>query len=185
VDAMKTMVNEFSEYARAPSLNLSLIDVNLLIQDVLELYQPEQINIKTNLTPNLAKVMGDPTMLRQVLHNLLQNAQDALNKTPNGNINIQSRQSGQEILLSVTDNGGGFPLEILSNAFEPYMTTKQHGTGLGLAIVKKIIEEHKGNIAIENIASENDQNTGAIVTIHLPVADPALVEQSTNKKVEP
>lgn len=173
VDAMKTMVNEFSEYARAPSLNLSLIDVNILIQDVLELYQPEQIDIKTDLSVSIDKIMGDPTMLRQVLHNLLQNAQDALNKTPNANIVIKSRQIGQEILLSVTDNGSGFPLEILSNAFEPYMTTKQHGTGLGLAIVKKIIEEHKGNITIENIASENDLNTGAIVTIHLPVADPA------------
>jgi nitrogen fixation/metabolism regulation signal transduction histidine kinase len=184
VDAMKTMVNEFSEYARAPSLNLSLIDVNALVQDVLELYQPEQINIQTELSENLAKVMGDPTMLRQVLHNLLQNAQDALNKTPDAKIIIKSLQRNQDILLTVTDNGAGFPLEILSNAFEPYMTTKQHGTGLGLAIVKKIIEEHKGNIAIENIPLEMDHGSGAIVTISLPMADVASADKSINKKVE-
>lgn len=168
VDAMKTMVNEFSEYARAPSLNLSSVDINRLVQDVLELYEPAQIKIKTNLGKSIAEVLGDATMLRQVLHNLLQNAQDALEKTPKATIEVRTFQKGDEVCLSVSDNGTGFPLEILSSVFEPYMTTKQHGTGLGLAIVKKIVEEHKGTISVENIQIDKDVLGGAIVTVCLP-----------------
>jgi nitrogen fixation/metabolism regulation signal transduction histidine kinase len=162
------MVNEFSEYARAPSLNLSSVDINQLVQDVLELYEPDKIKIKLRLEKDIAEVLGDATMLRQVLHNLLQNAQDALDKTPKATIQVNTFQHGDEVCLSVSDNGTGFPLEILSSAFEPYMTTKQHGTGLGLAIVKKIVEEHKGTINVENIQLDKDVLGGAIVTVCLP-----------------
>jgi len=164
VGAMKTMVNEFSEYARAPALNLSQVDLTRLIEDVLALYESAGARIEVVLAENLPPVLGDATMLRQVLHNLLQNAQDALEGRPDGLITINTSMQEAEVKLTVMDNGEGFPLETISRAFEPYMTTKRHGTGLGLAIVKKIVEEHKGHIKIEN----SDQG-GARVVVTLPV----------------
>lgn len=165
VVAMKTMVNEFSEYARAPALNLAEVDLNRLIEDVLALYESMGAEVNITLDPQLPAVLGDVTMLRQVLHNLLQNAQDALDGRSAPTISISTAAHGAEVKLSVKDNGVGFPVEIMSRAFEPYTTTKRHGTGLGLAIVKKIVEEHKGSIRIENSEQE-----GAIVTVTLPAA---------------
>lgn len=171
VGAMKAMVNEFSEYARAPVLNLVELDLNRLIEDVLVLYEPTGIEITMDLDPELPPVLGDTTMLRQVLHNLLQNAQDALEGKAKPAINISSAKKDAEIKLSVRDNGDGFPVEIIARAFEPYMTTKRHGTGLGLAIVKKIVEEHKGVIRIENAKIENSELGGACVTVTLPISE--------------
>lgn len=166
VNAMKTMVNEFSEYARLPALNLDTVDLRQLIQDVLTLYEAGAIQMVVDMPPELPKVHGDATMLRQVLHNLLQNAQDALEHHPHPEITISCVLADERVKLCVKDNGAGFPLEILSHAFEPYMTTKRNGTGLGLAIVKKIIEEHKGSIKVENLEPD-----GAIVTVTIPIAE--------------
>lgn len=168
VSAMKTMVNEFSEYARAPALNLAELDLNLLIKDVLALYEPVNVELHTHLQPAMPPVLGDATMLRQVLHNLLQNAQDALEGRPMPRIELSNQVQDDKVILTIRDNGIGFPLEILSHAFEPYMTTKRHGTGLGLAIVKKIIEEHRGSIKLENA-----RDGGACVTVTLPLANSA------------
>ena len=169
VDAMKTMVNEFSEYARAPVLNLMNLDLNKLVRDVLELYQPTGILLEVNLDKQTLDVLGDATMLRQVLHNLLQNAQDALDGVQGPKIEVATLKKANQVQLTISDNGAGFPVEILSRVFEPYMTTKRHGTGLGLAIVKKIVEEHQGTIAIENIKAESDGQMGAMVVVSLPV----------------
>ena len=166
VNAMKTMVNEFSEYARLPALSLDTVDLRQLIQDVLGLYEAGHVNITLDIPAELPKVHGDATMLRQVLHNLLQNAQDALENHPQPEITISCHLADDRVRLCVMDNGTGFPLEILSHAFEPYMTTKRHGTGLGLAIVRKIIEEHKGSIKVENL-----ETGGAAVIITIPIAE--------------
>ncbi len=173
VTAMKSMVNEFSEYARAPSAKLSKLNINKLIQDVSALYEGakdmatgegrRQVPISLNLMPNMPDIKGDATMLRQVLHNLMQNAQDALSKTEIPEILVQTSFDENSIKLTVKDNGQGFPLDLIAHAFEPYVTTKAHGTGLGLAIVKKMIEEHHGQIKIEN-----NQTGGACITIVLP-----------------
>lgn len=192
VSAMKTMVNEFSEYARAPSANLSRLNINQLIRDVSALYEnardenardeiidadksaPNQasdsVKIKYDLMPNMPDILGDATMLRQVLHNLMQNAQDALipadGSPPHTNpeILVQTSFNESTIKLLVKDNGQGFPAAIISHAYEPYVTTKAHGTGLGLAIVKKMVDEHAGQIKIEN-----NPDGGASVTIILPI----------------
>ncbi|MDP2248749.1 MAG: ATP-binding protein, partial [Nitrosomonadales bacterium] len=169
VSAMKTMVNEFSEYARAPALNLTQVDLNQLIEDVMALYEPVGIEIHVKLSKVKSLVLGDATMLRQVLHNLLQNAQDALEAKPKPHIVLSTAKHGEKIHLTVMDNGDGFPPEMMARVFEPYITTKRHGTGLGLAIVKKIVDEHKGSIKIENI-----EHGGACVTIILPVASKKL-----------
>jgi nitrogen fixation/metabolism regulation signal transduction histidine kinase len=185
VDAMKTMVNEFSEYARAPVLNLVNLDFNALVRDVLELYQPVGISLEVALTKQSLNLLGDATMLRQVLHNLLQNAQDALDGVKSPKIEVVTMINANQIQLSVADNGAGFPMEMISRAFEPYMTTKRHGTGLGLAIVKKIVEEHQGNIAIENVKAELAHQTGAVVLVSLPMNKTAPKKRIVKpKKVE-
>jgi len=182
VDAMKTMVNEFSEYARAPVLNLIHLDFNTLVREVLDLYEPVGISLSVNLAEQPLDVLGDATMLRQVLHNLLQNAQDALDGVQAASIEVATLKKANQVYLTVTDNGAGFPVEILSRAFEPYMTTKRHGTGLGLAIVKKIVEEHQGSIAIENIKVDDSHKTGAVVIVALPVHLIASEKPSVKRK---
>ncbi len=166
VDAMKTMVNEFSEYARAPKLNLESTDINETIIEISHLFENSGIKITTNLLKGLPKIKVDANMMRQVLINLIQNAQDAMvSNTKKPSIKINTNKYKNYLVLSIEDNGPGFSEDILKKAFEPYVTTKSHGTGLGLAIVKKIIEEHEGIIVVENIKSG-----GAHINIQLPIA---------------
>ena len=166
VDAMKTMVNEFSEYARAPKLNLELTDINETIKEISHLFENSGIKITTTLLKGLPKIKVDINMMRQVLINLIQNAQDAMiNNTKKPSIKINTNKYKNYLILSILDNGPGFSADILKKAFEPYVTTKSHGTGLGLAIVKKIIEEHEGTIVVENI-----KNGGANINIQLPIS---------------
>jgi nitrogen fixation/metabolism regulation signal transduction histidine kinase len=166
VDAMKTMVNEFSEYARAPKLNLELTDINAFIKEISHLFENSGIKIVTKLSRDLPETKVDVNMMRQVLINLIQNAQDAMtNNTKNPIIQINTSKLKNYIVLTIEDNGPGFSADILKKAFEPYVTTKSHGTGLGLAIVKKIIEEHEGIITIENV-----KNSGALINIQLPIS---------------
>jgi len=162
VSAMKNMVSDFADYARGPSLKLTRLDLHRLIREVLGLYEANAVPITLNLLAGHAEINGDATRLRQVLHNLLQNAQDALQEVTQAEIIVSSETERGEIHLRVSDNGAGFPESVLSRAFEPYMTTKTKGTGLGLAIVKKIIEEHGGRITLEN-----GVNGGAYVNISL------------------
>jgi nitrogen fixation/metabolism regulation signal transduction histidine kinase len=179
VSAMKSMVNEFSEYARAPSAKLTKLNINKLIKDISALYDSAQAKIAFDLMPNMPDIKGDATMLRQVLHNLMQNAQDALKQVENPEILVQTMFDETSIKLIVKDNGQGFPLDLLNHAFEPYVTTKAHGTGLGLAIVKKMIEEHFGQIKIEN-----NLTGGACITIAIPIERPIEHADVTNIEAE-
>lgn len=178
VTAMKRMVDDFRDYAKTPPAVLSELDLNALIEEILHLYLAgdERDIIYANLGEGLPHVMGDPTQLRQVIHNLLQNAQDAVSDRPNKDTparidiiteEIHYRSSdgtvSNAVQLSITDNGPGFSPKILAHAFEPYITSKPRGTGLGLAMVKKIIEEHGGRIDIKNRTTTN----GAKVAILL------------------
>ena len=176
VGAMKAMVNEFSEYARAPSAKLVKINLNKLIKDVSGLYDNSTVDISFELMPNMPDLLGDATMLRQVLHNLMQNAQDALNGVDVPQIKVKTSFDETSVKLVVQDNGQGFPANLLTSAFEPYVTTKSHGTGLGLAIVKKMVEEHFGQIKIEN-----NVTGGACITIALPVDKSAEIKLATSK----
>ena len=169
VDALKKMVNEFSEYARSPAPHFDKLDLNLLIHEVMSLYDLPKITIEKNLTTQASTIKGDSTMLRQVLHNLLQNAQDALAGKKSPAIAVATENVNGMLILTVQDNGGGFAADMMPHIFEPYMTSKPHGTGLGLAIVKKIIEEHKGSIKVENATDSNGEATGAVVTISIPL----------------
>lgn len=168
VGAMKNMVNDFADYARGPALSLTRLELHPLILEVLGLYETNLTPIALRLQAARSAVNGDATRLRQVVHNLLQNAHDALQGREAPQIIIGTTLLNNELHFTVADNGAGFPESVLSRSFEPYMTTKPKGTGLGLAIVKKIIEEHGGRISIEN-----QPGRGALVNIILPLAGEA------------
>ena len=166
VTAMKQMVDDFRNYAKAPPATLVSLDLNSLVEEISHLYANDgAMNIvHPKLAEDLPRIMGDATRLRQVIHNLLQNALDACNEVTDRpgwqpNIEIMTEKvhytdaSGKiciAVRLSVMDNGLGFSQEIMSRIFEPYVTTKERGTGLGMAVVKKIIEEHGGRIDLHN-----------------------------------
>jgi len=164
VAAMKSMVDAFAGYARMPRAKLEALDINALVHEVLALYDASALGLQLNLDANLPCISGDSTLLRQVIHNLLQNAQDALADHSTPCVEVSTQLKKNMVCLSVKDNGAGFPEHLMTRLFEPYATTKAKGTGLGLAIVKKIVEEHQGKIQIENRKSG-----GAAIRIALPV----------------
>jgi len=176
VDAMKRLVNEFRDYARLPAAELKPVDLNAMVLDVMQLYDGEAstVPVRLELDPLCPMVRGDAQQLRQVIHNLVQNAQDASETTalnPEEDASIVLRTQWQptmkKVRLSVIDRGTGFPEHILKRAFEPYVTTKAKGTGLGLAVVKKIADEHGTRVDIANRV-EDGTVTGAQVSLSLP-----------------
>jgi nitrogen fixation/metabolism regulation signal transduction histidine kinase len=187
VESLKSMVNAFSDYARPSALKLEPVSLNELIRDVAELYKSDQapgtdttlplrpaegaarpVMLKLDLGADLPLLRADTRRLRQVLHNLLLNARDALAASPQPRVQVHTRtlQHGERafVELRIEDNGPGFPDTLMGRLFEPYVTTKDKGTGLGLAIVKRIVEEHAGTILAENL-----KRGGAAVTLRLPI----------------
>jgi nitrogen fixation/metabolism regulation signal transduction histidine kinase len=172
VEAMKEMVNAFSEYARAPRFEMTRLNVNKLVTEVTDLYRAQVagrgLRLTVSLDPALATLVADQGRVRQLLHNLLTNAVEALEGRTDGEIAVSTRlalHEGSEVAeIAVEDNGPGFQRELLGQVFDPYVTTKVRGTGLGLAIVRKIVEEHGGYVAADNRAGG-----GARVRVDLPL----------------
>jgi nitrogen fixation/metabolism regulation signal transduction histidine kinase len=162
VDAMKRLVNEFRDFARLPAAVLKPVDLNALVGEVLQLYGHENalVPVILELDARNPHILADALQLRQVVHNLLQNAQDATESAAAARadgaalhsvtVRTQWNESAHRVRLSVLDFGNGFPDNILARAFEPYVTTKAKGTGLGLAVVKKIADEHGTRVDIAN-----------------------------------
>lgn len=199
VEALKSMVNDFSEYARSAQMRSQPVDLNNLIRNVVELYKNERgltsaagvvplhigtgktgkgkttrtVATKLDLDTDLPQISADPGRLRQVLHNLLLNAREALTSAPKPMIRVSTRLVAEDtrhyVELKVQDNGPGFPEAQLTRLYEPYVTSKEKGTGLGLAIVKRIVEEHGGTILAENL-----KDGGACVIIRLPTGGAAV-----------
>jgi nitrogen fixation/metabolism regulation signal transduction histidine kinase len=172
VDAMKQMVNAFSEYARAPAMRLAHFSLNGLVTEVAELYrlQDPDAEIRLDLDPTLPEIEADRGRVRQLLANLITNGIEALAGVADGCVELSTRQQRAEgaiaAVICVRDNGPGFRKEILGRVFDPYVTGKPRGTGLGLAIVKRIVEEHGGRIE-----AENRPEGGAKILVLLPVSD--------------
>ncbi len=172
VDAMKQMVNAFSEYARAPDLQFTRFDLNQLITEVVDLYRAQDSSavVKLLLEPNLPEISADRVRIRQILNNLVTNSFEALEGKLDGGIEIETQlaeDAGKPVVsILVTDNGPGFQRDLIGTVFDPYVTSKPKGTGLGLAIVKKIVEEHGGRIE-----ADNRRSGGARVRILLPLGE--------------
>ena len=176
VTAMKNMVNDFAIYARRPRAgSLQAIDVEALLKETLELYASYPVKLSLDWNSSERMIRGEATRLRQVVHNLMQNAMDACVDRPDGAVTVEASArvalgqedkvgAERELLLRFCDNGSGFSDAVKQRAFEPYVSTKPKGTGLGLAIVKKIIDEHKGRISVDNSIQG-----GAIVTVIFPL----------------
>ncbi len=172
VETMQQMVNAFSEYARAPDMQISRFDINHLVTEVADLYrvQDPRAHIQLDLGADVGSIEADRGRVRQILNNLLTNALEALEGVGSPQVEVSTRleSSGdaQYVAVCVCDNGPGFPRELLGRVFDPYVTSKPKGTGLGLAIVKKTIEEHGGRID-----ADNRPEGGARVRVVLPVKD--------------
>jgi nitrogen fixation/metabolism regulation signal transduction histidine kinase len=173
VEAMKQMVNDFRDFAKTPAPQLRSVSINQLIQEILVLYEGSPMEI--SLDSACPDILGDPTQLRQVIHNLLQNAQDSTleGQRTGASVTITTeavpyKQANgvmqKAVRFSIADSGTGFPAKILARAFEPYVTTKTKGTGLGLAVVKKIVDDHGAKIEIRN-RMQGDAVVGAQVSI--------------------
>ena len=176
VQAMQTLVNEFRDYARLPAAQLLPLDLDALAAEVLVLYGQAADNglLVARLEPDLPRILGDATQLRQVIHNLVQNGLDAVADRPDGQVELSTATARGEhgelraVRLTVIDNGPGFADKVLKRAFEPYVTTKSKGTGLGLAVVKKIADEHGARLRVANLHAGDEQDgpvTGARVSL--------------------
>ena len=165
VGALKGMVDDFSLYSRSSRMMTSELSINDLINDVMVLYESMSVQIELKLADDIPMITADASLLRQVIHNLAQNALDALAGMPEPRIILQTSVQDGHVRFSVEDNGSGVREDVLGRIFEPYITTKPKGTGLGMAIAKKIIEEHRGSVTVVNVKPH-----GALVEILLPVS---------------
>ena len=181
VESMKEMVNAFSQYARAPDVELTRFDLNGLITEVTELYrhQEKPVKIVLALDAQIPPVEADVGRIRQVLHNLIRNALEAMEEQSDAEIDISTRlvtgTGANAVAVEVADNGPGFAESVMQQAFDPYVTSKAKGTGLGLAIVKKLVEEHGGQVRAANM-----ERGGARISILLPISggSPEALAQS-------
>ncbi|MFO1218299.1 MAG: ATP-binding protein [Burkholderiaceae bacterium] len=192
VQAMKQLVDAFRDFGRLPSAQPAPVDLNALIGEVLALYGSavEQGRLRTHLAGALPLIDGDATQLRQVIHNLLQNAFDAVADRPDGRIELHTELAHgasdevRAVRLAVTDNGPGFSEKVLKRAFEPYVTTKAKGTGLGLAVVRKIADEHGARLRIGNLREGDDPAgpvRGAQVSLSFSRLSPATPEKGSGQ----
>ncbi len=182
VDAMKRLVNEFRDYGRLPAAQLAPIDLNHVVREVLQLYPDALVRVTSLLDEACVPIAADAQQLRQVIHNLVQNAQEACLSASQSDgrnrqvlIKTQLSDSCQSVRLIILDDGPGFSPGLLRRAFEPYVTTKLKGTGLGLPVVKKIADDHHARISLSNRV-ENGVTMGAQVSLSFTVVK---LQQST------
>jgi nitrogen fixation/metabolism regulation signal transduction histidine kinase len=186
VEAMKSMVNDFSDYARPPKMSLQPLPLDQLVEEVVHLYQSAGLKFKLeiDLAAEASQIEADPVRMRQVIHNLIKNASEAVEGSDNPRVTVQTcKRKEAECLfveLRIMDNGPGFEDQIKLHLFEPYVTSKVKGTGLGLAIVKKIVEEHGGMVWADNLPEG-----GASVVIRLPVLAAKGAKPGDSRKILP
>jgi nitrogen fixation/metabolism regulation signal transduction histidine kinase len=186
VEAMKAMVNAFSEYARAPDMKVTRFPLNALVTEVADLHRVQEsgVQVEVDLDPRIELVEADRGRVRQILNNLIVNGAEAVENTSNGRViattRLESVGSADYVTITVTDNGPGFTREVLGHVFDPYVTSKPKGTGLGLAIVKKIVEEHGGRVE-----ADNPPEGGGRVRVSLPLTDGSRQMVARERRAEP
>jgi len=172
VEAMKHMVDDFSEYAQPVRNQAANLDLLALVQEVIILYGANpKVEFELMLGADIPLIKADAVSIRQVLHNMFKNALEAMDGKGKIIIKLQAVKKNNSIVvqLGIYDTGGGIDKNQAKNIFEPYVTNKQRGTGLGLAIVKKVIEEHGGTIRLD---SNYKQGAGFIMQF------PAIFEET-------
>ena len=186
VEAMKAMVNAFSEYARAPDMKVTRFPLNALVTEVADLHRVQEsaVHIDLELDPHIEQVEADRGRVRQILNNLIVNGVEAVEHSAEGHVvvatKLETAAAAAYATITVSDNGPGFAREVLGRAFDPYVTSKPKGTGLGLAIVKKIVEEHGGRVE-----ADNRPEGGARVRVSLPVTDGSRQLVARDRRAEP
>jgi nitrogen fixation/metabolism regulation signal transduction histidine kinase len=186
VEAMKAMVNAFSEYARAPDMKVTKFPLNALVTEVADLHRVQESGLKidVDLDPRIENVEADRGRVRQILNNLIVNGAEAVEHAVAGHVvaatRLESVGSAEYATITVTDNGPGFSRDVLGRVFDPYVTSKPKGTGLGLAIVKKIVEEHGGRVE-----ADNRPEGGGRVRVSLPVTDGSRQLVARDRRAEP
>jgi nitrogen fixation/metabolism regulation signal transduction histidine kinase len=186
VEAMKAMVNAFSEYARAPDMKVTKFPLNALVTEVADLHRVQEsgVQIDLDLDPRLEQVEADRGRVRQILNNLIVNGAEAVENTPSGRVvtatRLETTGNAAYATITVSDNGPGFTREVLGRVFDPYVTSKPKGTGLGLAIVKKIVEEHGGRVE-----ADNRPEGGGRVRVSLPLTDGTRQMVARERRAEP
>lgn len=169
VDALKTMVDDFRQYAKIPDAKPRAVVFDEFLFDVVTLYHSAGMPVIFRPGALGCVVLIDAVQWKQVFHNLISNSVDAMANVEKPKLTIRTEtlcrpgdQAPYAIRLLLTDNGSGFSEKILGHAFEPYITTKETGTGLGLPMVKKILDNHGASI---QIANRTDGQSGAQVEI--------------------
>ena len=186
VEAMKAMVNAFSEYARAPDMKVTRFPFNALVTEVVDLHRVHEsgVVIDVDLDMNIDQVEADRGRVRQILNNLIVNGAEAVENIAGGRVvvatKLEAAGDAAYATITVTDNGPGFTREVLGRVFDPYVTSKPKGTGLGLAIVKKIVEEHGGRVE-----ADNRPEGGGRVRVSLPVTDGTRQMVARERRAEP
>ena len=177
VEALQRLVNEFRDFGRLPQARLQALDLNLMLSEMMPLYDNDNavVPVTWQFAADLPPILGDAAQLRQVVHNLIQNAQDASQEADHPQVEVRTelRPHSQRARLIIQDNGTGFSEAVLQRAFEPYVTTKVSGTGLGLAVVKKIADEHNARIELKNRV-QDEAVIGAQVSLSFRLADSQL-----------
>ena len=186
VEAMKAMVNAFSDYARAPDMTVTKFPLNALVTEVADLHRVQESGVKidVDLDPRIESVEADRGRVRQILNNLIVNGAEAVENVPAGHVvtttRLENVGNAEYATITVTDNGPGFSRDVLGRVFDPYVTSKPKGTGLGLAIVKKIVEEHGGRVE-----ADNRPEGGGRVRVSLPVTDGSRQMVARDRRAEP
>jgi two-component system, NtrC family, nitrogen regulation sensor histidine kinase NtrY len=166
VQGLKTMVNEFSKFARLPEIQSSPLNINNILEEVCNLFihgLPSDTKLILNTDTRIPNVLVDAEQMKRVFTNLIDNAKSAIKKR--GKIEVNSMYSSdlKMVVIEVIDDGEGISEHTIHRIFDPYVTTKKHGTGLGLAIVQQIIADHNGYIRVRS-----EPKSGTKFTIELP-----------------
>ncbi|MEO6462299.1 MAG: ATP-binding protein, partial [Candidatus Eisenbacteria bacterium] len=172
VRTIRTLVDEFGDFARSPTPRPEPVDVHELLDQAADLYAPSTIAVEHDYDPAGGSIVADPALLARAFGNLVKNACEAMDGR--GALTLTTRRGGRGITVLFRDSGPGVAETDRDRIFAPYFTTKAEGTGLGLAIVRRIIEDHGGTLDLEGHedgasgAAGAAGAAGASFVVHLP-----------------
>ncbi len=182
VQTLKSLVDQFSQFARFPAARLAPADMNSIVESALALFHGrlDGVTVKTDLAASLPQVKADPELMRRVLANLIDNAAEAMENSTVRQLRVATRteSDGDAVEVEISDSGHGISPEDKLKLFLPHFSTKERGTGLGLAIASRIVAEHNGTIR-----AEDNLPTGARFVLRFPAAEMPVVAATAGDSV--